>query len=108
MIVLPAPEYVVPKMDTSDLGLISARAVVSFQSTMPIVQFAPFASLVQPSFWHELTSLKVDVLRLSDDAIPITATYTTGRSVKDRETGQEIVLGCNVTVGAESFQKDHQ
>ncbi|KAL4263206.1 Ubiquitin-like modifier-activating enzyme ATG7 [Pleurotus pulmonarius] len=82
--------------------------IVSFQSTMPIVQFAPFASLVQPSFWHELTSLKVDVLRLSDDAIPITATYTTGRSVKDRETGQEIVLGCNVTVGAESFQKDHQ
>jgi ubiquitin-like modifier-activating enzyme ATG7 len=73
---------------------------------MPIVQFAPFASLVQPSFWHELTNLKIDVLRLSDEAVPISATYSTGRSVKDRETGQEIPLGCNLTVGSESFDKD--
>ncbi|KAJ8482112.1 hypothetical protein ONZ45_g15064 [Pleurotus djamor] len=73
---------------------------------MPIVQFAPFSSLVQPSFWHELTSLKVDVLRLSDDSVPITASYTTGKSFKDRDTGQEIALGCNITVGSESFEKD--
>ncbi|KAL0953093.1 hypothetical protein HGRIS_004364 [Hohenbuehelia grisea] len=75
---------------------------------MPIVQFQPFASLVQPSFWHELTNLKVDVLRLSDEAIPISASYTVGKSVKDRETGKEIVLGCNLTVGTESFGKTYQ
>ena len=73
---------------------------------MPIVQFAPFSSLVQPSFWHELTNLKIDVLRLSDETLPISAVYTTGRSVKDRETGNDIPLGCNLSVGPESFDKD--
>ncbi|TFK61764.1 E1-like protein-activating [Pluteus cervinus] len=75
---------------------------------MPIVQFAPFTSLVQPSFWHELTRLKIDVLKLSDDAVPIRGSYTTGRSVVDRESGQEIALGCNLSVGSESFEKDHK
>ncbi|KAJ6595840.1 hypothetical protein DFH09DRAFT_1135756 [Mycena vulgaris] len=75
---------------------------------MPILQFAPFASLVQPAFWHELTTLKIDVLRLSDEALPITGSYSVGRSVKDRETGNEIVLGCNLSVGPESFDKSGQ
>ena len=38
-----------------------------------------------------------------EDAIPLNATYTTGRSVKDRETGKEIALGCNLTVGGGAF-----
>ncbi|KAJ7512741.1 hypothetical protein B0H11DRAFT_1947177 [Mycena galericulata] len=75
---------------------------------MPIVQFAPFASLVQPTFWHELTSLKIDVLRLSDEALPITGSYSVGRSITDRETGNEIALGCNLSVGPESFDKNSQ
>ena len=70
---------------------------------MPIVQFAPFQSLVQPAFWHALTDLKIDVLRLSDRPLPLTATYTTGRAVKDRETGNDIALGCNLTVGGDAF-----
>ncbi|KAJ7778301.1 hypothetical protein B0H16DRAFT_1502982 [Mycena metata] len=73
---------------------------------MPIVQFTPFSSLVQPAFWHELTSLKIDVLRLSDEALPITGSYSVGRSVTDRETGNEIALGCNLSVGPESFDKN--
>lgn len=75
---------------------------------MPIVQFAPLSSLVQPSFWHELTNLKIDVLRLSDEILPVSGSYTVGRSIKDRETGQEIALGCNLTIGAESLEKDTQ
>ncbi|CCM07128.1 uncharacterized protein FIBRA_09464 [Fibroporia radiculosa] len=71
---------------------------------MPIVQFAPFSSLVQPAFWHALTDLKIDVLRLSDEAIPVSGSYSSGRSVKDRETGTEIALGCNLSVGGEAFQ----
>ncbi|KZP04878.1 E1-like protein-activating [Athelia psychrophila] len=73
-----------------------------------IVQFAQFSSLVQPSFWHELTNLKIDVLRLSDEVVPISASYSGGRSVKDRETGQEIALGTNLTIGSESFEKGTQ
>ncbi|KAJ7615741.1 hypothetical protein DFH06DRAFT_1365795 [Mycena polygramma] len=75
---------------------------------MPIVQFTPFSSLVQPAFWHELTSIKIDVLRLSDEALPITGSYSVGRSVTDRETGNEITLGCNISVGPESFDKSAQ
>ncbi|KAJ3514137.1 hypothetical protein NLJ89_g2546 [Agrocybe chaxingu] len=49
---------------------------------MPIVQFAPFASLVQPSLWHKLTELKIDVLKLSDAAVPITGSYSIGGVLK--------------------------
>jgi hypothetical protein len=73
---------------------------------MTVLQFAPFSSLVQPAFWHDLTSLKVDVLKLSDDSVPINASYALGKSIKDRETGKEIALGCNLTVGGGSFNKD--
>lgn len=73
---------------------------------MTVLQFAPFSSLVQPAFWHELTSLKVDVLRLSDDSVPINASYALGKSIRDRETGKEIPLGCNLTVGGGSLNKD--
>jgi len=73
---------------------------------MTVLQFAPFSSLVQPAFWQELTSLKVDVLRLSDDSVPLNAAYALGKTIKDRETGKEIALGCNLTVGSGSFNKD--
>ncbi|KAI0721475.1 E1-like protein-activating [Fomitopsis betulina] len=75
---------------------------------MPIVQFTPFSSLVQPAFWHALTDLKIDVLRLSDEAIPVHASYSAGRSVKDRESGADIALGCNLTVGSKAFSKDNR
>ncbi|KZT18854.1 E1-like protein-activating [Neolentinus lepideus HHB14362 ss-1] len=75
---------------------------------MPIVQFAPFSSLVQPAFWHELTSLKIDVLKLSDESVPVRASYTAGRTIKDRETGKDVALGCNLTVGGDAFSKDFQ
>ena len=73
---------------------------------MPIVQFAPFSSLIQPSFWHKFTELKIDVLRLSDEVVSISGSYTAGRSVTDRETGNEIALACNLSVGSESFDED--
>ncbi|KAG6381874.1 hypothetical protein JVT61DRAFT_488 [Boletus reticuloceps] len=72
---------------------------------MPVVQFTPFASLVQPAFWHELTRLKVDVLRLSDDELSLAGSYSVGRSIRDRETGQDVALGCNISLGADAFDK---
>ncbi|TDL27707.1 E1-like protein-activating [Rickenella mellea] len=70
---------------------------------MTVVQFTPFSSLVQPAFWHELTRLKIDVLKLSEESLPITASYSVGRSITDRETGQEVALGCNLTISDDSF-----
>ncbi|EJD01962.1 ubiquitin-like conjugating enzyme [Fomitiporia mediterranea MF3/22] len=71
-----------------------------------IVQFTPFSSLVQPEFWHELTRLKVDVLRLAEHSLPISATYAVGRSITDRETGKEVDLGCHITLGGDAFDVD--
>ncbi|KAI5116668.1 hypothetical protein M0805_007840 [Coniferiporia weirii] len=73
-----------------------------------IVQFTPFSSLVQPPFWHELTRLKIDVLRLSEQAVPANASYTVGRSVTDRETGTEVDLGCHITLGGDAFNPSVQ
>ena len=70
-----------------------------------IVQFTPLSSLVQPTFWHELTRLKIDVLKLSQDTLPMTANYSVGRLVLDRESGKEVPLGCNLTVAGEGFQE---
>ncbi|EAU81046.2 autophagy protein 7 [Coprinopsis cinerea okayama7 len=71
---------------------------------MPIIQFSPFSSVVSPAFWHKLTELKIDVLRLSDAPLTISGTYTAGRSIVDRETGQEVVLPCSFGVEGESFE----
>ncbi|KAF9442574.1 E1-like protein-activating [Macrolepiota fuliginosa MF-IS2] len=73
---------------------------------MVLVQFVPFASIVQPAFWHRLSELKIDTLQLSDHAVDISASYSVGRSVTDRESGREIDLGCTIAVGAESFDPD--
>ncbi|KAH9985963.1 hypothetical protein BJV77DRAFT_1030609 [Russula vinacea] len=70
---------------------------------MPVVQFAQFSSIVQPTLWHELSRLKLEVLRLSEESVPLTATYSTGRTIKDRNTGREVTLGCNIAVGGEGF-----
>ncbi|KAI0784016.1 E1-like protein-activating [Abortiporus biennis] len=75
---------------------------------MPIVQFTPFSSLVEPTFWHSLTNLKIDVLKLEDHALPVKATYSTGKSIVDRESGQEIGLGCTISLGADSFKSEQE
>jgi hypothetical protein len=75
---------------------------------MPVVQFAQFSSIVQPTLWHELSRLKLEVLRLSDESVPLTATYSTGRTIKDRNTGQEVTLGCNIAVGGEGFSESYR
>ena len=75
---------------------------------MTIIQFQPFSSLVEPAFWHALTNLKIDVLKLADDFIPVTASYTPGRSIVDRETGQEIPLGFNLTLAGDAFSEKPQ
>lgn len=70
-----------------------------------IVQFTPFSSLIQPAFWHELTRIKLDVLKLSAEEIPVSASYSPGRAVTDRETGQEVDLGCHLVFSGEAFSE---
>ncbi|KAK1216617.1 Autophagy protein 7 [Marasmius sp. AFHP31] len=74
-----------------------------------IVQFSPLPSLISPSFWHKLTELKLDVLKLSDAEVEITGTYGVGRLFKDREATTEkwVGVGASLTVDEESFGKGH-
>eukprot|EP01112_Ceratiomyxa_fruticulosa_P011811 TRINITY_DN3239_c0_g2_i5.p1 TRINITY_DN3239_c0_g2~~TRINITY_DN3239_c0_g2_i5.p1 ORF type:complete len:623 (+),score=106.10 TRINITY_DN3239_c0_g2_i5:111-1979(+) len=45
---------------------------------MSILQFQPFSSAVNVSFWYELGKLKLDRFKLAEEPIPINGYYTTG------------------------------
>ena len=70
---------------------------------MPVLQFTPFASLVEPAFWHALTQLKIDILRLSSDPVPISASYAAPKSLWDRSTQQEISIGGDLSLAHDAF-----
>ena len=53
-----------------------ASATAAGQSYPAALQFHPFSSAVDVSFWTELGRLKLDVLQLSSAPIPITAAFT--------------------------------
>ncbi|KAG8797034.1 Autophagy protein 7 [Serendipita sp. 398] len=73
---------------------------------MSALQFTPFTSQVSPQLWHQLSKLKIDVLKLSKDSIPLNATYGAGRTVVDRETGKEIGIGCILNASGDGFIQD--
>lgn len=72
---------------------------------MTVIQFTPLSSLVQPAFWHDLVRLKIDVLKLSAESQPVTASYSAGKSIVDRETGQDVALGCQLVLSNDSLSK---
>lgn len=83
-------------------------ANVTLESTSPStpaipLQFTPLPTLVSPNFWHTLTNLKLDKLRLNEDAVPIEARYTLGRVVQDRRTGGQVHLGGGLKLDETSF-----
>ncbi|GFS23194.1 ubiquitin-like modifier-activating enzyme ATG7 [Elysia marginata] len=47
---------------------------------MAVVQYAPFASLVDPGFWHKLCEKKLDEYGLDDSARHINGFYTNGNA----------------------------
>ncbi|KAJ3293044.1 Autophagy protein 7 [Rhizoclosmatium sp. JEL0117] len=46
----------------------------------PVLQFAPFSSAVDATFWHALADRKMSVFRLSTDPVPIGGFYFGGNS----------------------------
>lgn len=67
------------------------------------LQFVPFTSSISPDFWHALTRLKLHVLKLNDEPVPISAYYQRGGVVHDRVTGQDVPLACLLHFDAASF-----
>jgi ubiquitin-like modifier-activating enzyme ATG7 len=44
-----------------------------------LLQFLPFSSVVESSFWHKLSLLKIDVYALKDEPVDIQGYYTAAR-----------------------------
>lgn len=63
---------------------------------MPLVQFTPLVSVVSPSFWTALSQLKLHEYQLSDELIPVRATYAPARAVRESTTGQALGSGSRV------------
>lgn len=70
---------------------------------MPILQFTPLSSFPSPSFWQQLTSLKLDTLKLDDSVRDIQGWLEEGRSVLDRESGEEVWISGHFMVDGQSF-----
>jgi len=76
---------------------------------MPILQFTPLSSFPSPAFWQQLTSLKLDTLKLDDSVRDIRGWLEEGRSVRDRESGEEVWMSGHLMVDGDSFSErvDH-
>jgi hypothetical protein len=83
--------------------LIRQAVTCDSVTLMSVVQFAPFASLVDPAFWHALSQQKIDVLKLSQQAVPLHASYSLPRSFYDRTNQQEVAISGTVNLGGHAF-----
>ncbi|KAJ1018159.1 hypothetical protein NDA16_005025 [Ustilago loliicola] len=71
---------------------------------MTILKFAPFSTNIHPTFWQELSSFKIDKLQLSDESVNISARYSAGKVILDRQTGESVSLGSQIGLDAASLQ----
>ncbi|GAA5906638.1 hypothetical protein JCM5296_000717 [Sporobolomyces johnsonii] len=70
------------------------------------LQFLPLSTAVSPSFWHQLTHLKLHHLKLSDAPVPISGWYTKGKQVKDRMTGEAVGISGGLELSKASFDDE--
>lgn len=64
----------------------------SSASSPTILQFTPLPTQISADFWHTLSTLKLDRLRLDEAPLPLKASYGIARRVKDRSTGEEVAV----------------
>ena len=72
-----------------------------------LLQFSPFASTLTPEFWTTFSKLKIDSLKLSDQAVDVHGSYFPGKTVVDRETGQHLSLGTSLHFSSDAFSTEH-
>lgn len=73
-------------------------------SSTPL-QFTAWTSSINPSFWDQLTKLKLQVLKLSDAPIPVWASYSKGRTVLDRTSGLQVGMQPTLDFGSEGLDR---
>ncbi|CAO1627379.1 unnamed protein product [Sympodiomycopsis kandeliae] len=60
-------------------------------SSSSLLQFLPLHSQISPNFWHTFTTLKLNTLRLNEDDLDITASYSVGKYISSKESNNEKV-----------------
>ena len=63
-----------------------------------ILQFEPFSSTIDVTFWYTLSKYKLDVYKLDDSSKPLTATYTSSLR------GQSLSEPARLTLSSSSFE----
>ncbi|CAO1630592.1 unnamed protein product [Parajaminaea phylloscopi] len=76
---------------------------VEDDASSTILQFAPLPTVIAPDFWHSLSTLKLDRLRLSDERVFLRAGYGPARRVRDRQSGEELRIQGGLTLDQESL-----
>lgn len=88
---------------------VDARQAAAAALPQPtILQFTPFTSSLLPEFWTSLSKLKIDKLKLDESPIPVRGSYSGGRSIVDRETGQQVGLGCMCNIDGDALDDEQQ
>ncbi|CAG8483984.1 236_t:CDS:10 [Paraglomus occultum] len=68
-----------------------------------ILRFAPFSSAVEATFWHALTTQKIDVYKLDDDLKDVLGYYSTGNYVS-RDAGEAAIsMPARLCLGSNAF-----
>lgn len=102
------PSFLPPPLSQLEVGATmsnptpSASSSSSSSKSTPL-QFTPLPTVISPNFWHAVTTLKLDHLRLKDDVVPLTARYGLGRTVKDRKTGGAVAIGGGLVLDEQSL-----
>jgi hypothetical protein len=103
--------YIPAKLEFNDeTAVISSKntdqPIMATTTTTPtIAQFTPNQSQTHPSFWNRLTELKLDILKLSDEDIPIHARYSVGKVIKDKDTHDNVGMNGSWEVDESSFEQ---
>lgn len=70
-----------------------------------LLQFSPFASTLSPDFWTAFTKLKIDSLKLSEHPVVVHGSYQAGKTILDKETGQQLSLGTSLSFANDAFDE---
>ncbi|CAG8702563.1 14608_t:CDS:1, partial [Acaulospora morrowiae] len=75
---------------------------------MSLVQFVTFSSAVEASFWHNLSTRKIDLYKLDDAPQKLVGYYTTGHFLQSQNsTEANIAVPARLCLGTGAFYEDN-
>jgi ubiquitin-like modifier-activating enzyme ATG7 len=73
-------------------------------SSSPLVQFVAYSSAVEATFWHTLSTRKIDLYKLDDTSHDILGHYSTGHTITSQHaTEANISMPARLCLGTGAF-----